>query len=68
MHRTGQFSKINKVTIKTLRYYDEMGILKPSFVDQENGYRYYTSEQLPELHKIMALTMYQFILQNRKQV
>lgn len=55
MYRIGQFSKINKVTIKTLRYYDEIEILKPSFVDQENGYRYYTSEQLPELHKIMAL-------------
>lgn len=55
MYRIGLFSKINKVTIKTLRYYDEMGILKPAFVDQENGYRYYTSEQLPELHKIIAL-------------
>ncbi len=55
MYRIGTFSKINRVTVKTLRYYDEIGILKPAFVDRENGYRYYTSEQLPELHKIMAL-------------
>lgn len=55
MYRIGLFSKINKVTIKTLRYYDEVGLLKPALVDEENGYRYYTSEQLPQLHKVMAL-------------
>lgn len=55
MYRIGLFSKINKVTVKTLRYYDETGLLKPAFVDEENGYRYYISEQLPALHKIIAL-------------
>lgn len=55
MYKIGMFSKINKVTVKTLRYYDEMGLLKPAFVDQFTGYRYYTSEQLPVLHKIIAL-------------
>ncbi len=55
MYRIGLFSKINKVTIKTLRYYDEAGLLKPAHVDNENGYRYYTSEQLPDLHRIIAL-------------
>lgn len=46
---------MTKVTIKTLRYYDEIGLLKPSFVDRENGYRYYGTDQLMELHKIIAL-------------
>lgn len=55
MYKIGLFSKINKVTVKTLRYYDEIGLLKPAFVDDENGYRYYTSSQLPILHKILAL-------------
>lgn len=55
MYRIGLFSKINKVTVKTLRYYDETGLLKPALVDRENGYRYYTSEQLPLLHKILAM-------------
>ncbi len=55
MYRIGMFSKINKVTVKALRYYDEAGLLKPAFVDKENGYRYYTSEQLPLLHKIIAM-------------
>ena len=55
VYRIGLFSKINKVTIKTLRYYDEVGLLKPAFVDEENNYRYYTSDQLPLIHKIIAL-------------
>ena len=55
MYRIGLFSKINKVTVKTLRYYDETGLLNPAYVDPENGYRYYTSTQLPRLHKIIAL-------------
>lgn len=63
MYRIGLFSKINKVTVKTLRYYDEAGLLKPAYVDEENGYRYYTSDQLPELHHIMALRQMGFSIE-----
>ncbi|WP_245612047.1 MerR family transcriptional regulator [endosymbiont 'TC1' of Trimyema compressum] len=55
LYRTGMFSKMNRVTIKALRYYDEIGLLKPAYIDEMTGYRYYTSEQLPIIHKIMAL-------------
>jgi DNA-binding transcriptional MerR regulator len=55
MYRIGVFSKISKTTIKTLRYYDEVGLLRPAYTDEENGYRYYTSDQLITLHKILAL-------------
>lgn len=55
LYRIGQFSKINRISVKTLRYYDETGILKPSYVDRENGYRYYTSGQLPQIHRVLAL-------------
>ena len=55
MYRIGLFSKINKVTVKTLRYYDKIGLLKPAYIDRENDYRYYISAQLPELHKIISL-------------
>lgn len=55
MYRIGEFSKITKTTIKTLRYYDETGLLKPSYVDQENGYRYYTTDQMLPLHHIVSL-------------
>ncbi len=54
MYLIGMFSKINRITTKTLRHYDEIGLLKPGFVDQETGYRYYTSDQLFRLHRIMA--------------
>ena len=39
MYRIGEFSKIGKVTVKTLRYYDEVGLLKPETVNQDTGYR-----------------------------
>lgn len=55
MYRIGMFSKLGKVTVKTLRHYDETGLLVPAFVDTENGYRYYTTGQLFRLGEIMAL-------------
>lgn len=55
MYKIGEFSKLAKTTVKTLRFYDESGLLKPAFVDPENGYRCYTTEQLVVLHQIMSL-------------
>ena len=55
MYQIGLFSKINHITTKTLRHYDELDLLKPEYVDYASGYRYYTSEQLPRLHRILAL-------------
>jgi len=54
MYRIGEFSKLAKTTVKTLRYYEREGILIPEFVD-ENGYRYYTSKQLLDLARIVHL-------------
>lgn len=42
----GKVSKLKNVSIKSLRYYDQIGILKPAFVNTETNYRYYTSDQL----------------------
>ena len=42
----GKVSKLKNVSIKSLRYYDQIGILKPAFVNTETNYRYYTNEQL----------------------
>ncbi|WDV44147.1 MerR family transcriptional regulator [Clostridiaceae bacterium M8S5] len=55
MYRIGLFSKMNRITTKTLRYYEKIGLLKPAYIDDETGYRYYTSNQLPKLHKIITL-------------
>lgn len=55
MYRIGEFSKIGKVTVKTLRYYDGVGLLKPDRVDENTGYRVYSTKQLLELHNIQSL-------------
>lgn len=55
MYRIGMFSKLGRVTVKTLHHYDDVGLLKPIFVDEENGYRYYGADQLFRLNEIMLL-------------
>lgn len=55
LYRIGMFANLNHVTIKTLRYYDEQDLLKPTYVDEENGYRYYSASQIADLHRILAL-------------
>jgi len=55
MIRIGDFSKLSRVSVKTLRYYDEVGLLKPIQVDRVTGYRYYEFDQLPQLYRILAL-------------
>ncbi|MCL2808421.1 MAG: MerR family transcriptional regulator [Coriobacteriia bacterium] len=52
MFRIGEFSKMSRTTIKALRYYDEIDLLKPEQVDEFTGYRFYSTHQLFELHKI----------------
>lgn len=55
MFQIGQFSKLTQVTIRMLRYYDEMGLLKPATIDQQSGYRLYAAAQIPTLNKIVYL-------------
>ena len=55
MIRIGDFSKLSRVTVKTLRYYDEVGLLHPAHVDVATGYRFYAHDQLPRLNRILAL-------------
>jgi effector-binding domain-containing protein len=55
MIRIGDFSKLSRISVKTLRYYDEMGLLKPVEVDPFTGYRLYEYSQLSTLNRILAL-------------
>jgi DNA-binding transcriptional MerR regulator len=55
MFKIGDFSKLSRVSVKTLRYYDELGLLEPAHVDHFTGYRYYSAGQLPRLNRILAL-------------
>lgn len=58
----GAFSKMSNVTTKTLRYYDEIGLIKPVFVNETNGYRYYAANQLETVLLISKLKWYGFSL------
>jgi DNA-binding transcriptional MerR regulator len=53
--KIGDFAKISQVTVKALRYYDEMGLIKPIEIEPHSGYRYYSFDQLPRLNRILAL-------------
>ena len=63
MLKIGDFSSLSQVSIKTLRYYDERGLLSPVHVDPETGYRYYSASQLSQLHRILALKDFGFSLE-----
>lgn len=54
MFKIGEFSRLSGTPAKTLRYYDEIGLLKPAQIDRFTGYRYYTADQLSRLHRILA--------------
>lgn len=68
MLRIGEFSKVAQVSIKTLRYYDRYGLLKPAWVDRFNGYRYYHIEQLTSLNRILALKELGFSLDQIQKI
>lgn len=55
MLKIGEFSRLVQVPVATLRYYDQIGLLKPLEVDRFTGYRFYSASQLPRLHRILAL-------------
>lgn len=50
----GAFSKRSRLSLKALRLYDEMALLKPAVVDPQNGYRYYGEDQI-ELARLIGL-------------
>lgn len=64
MYTRGQFSHIARISMKALRLYDEMGLLKPHRVDASNGYHYYNSTQLKEAARIQEWRRYGFSLQD----
>lgn len=51
----GEMSKLHNVPIKTLRYYDEIDLFKPDYVNPESGYRYYSYKQFESLNTIRYL-------------
>ncbi|WP_449603108.1 MerR family transcriptional regulator [Paenibacillus sp. Marseille-Q9583] len=64
----GEFSKICEVSTKTLRYYDEIGLIHPDEINPENGYRYYSIKQLTKMLFINRLKSYHFSLEEIKDI
>ncbi len=68
MYRIGEFSVLSKTTIKTLRYYEKEGLLIPSYIDNNNGYRFYETAQLLELSKVISLRQIGMTIDNIKEI
>lgn len=65
--RIGEFSKLTGVSIRTLRYYDDIDLFKPSEIDLFTNYRYYSEEQIEDLELIHKLKSVGFSLEEIKQ-
>ena len=63
VYKIGDFSNLVNISIRTLRYYDEIGLLKPEFVDKFTNYRYYTEDNVVEAQFITLLKEVGFTLQ-----
>ena len=62
MYKIGEFSKIVDIPVRTLRFYDEYGVLQPSEIDNYTGYRYYTEKDIKECKIIKLLKSVDFTL------
>jgi DNA-binding transcriptional MerR regulator len=68
MLKIGEFSKLCRVTVKTLRYYDEIDLLKPDLISRENGYRFYRPEKLAAVSEIQSLKDMGFSLEEISRI
>lgn len=68
LYKIGMFAQMNHITIKTLRFYEEQGLLLPAHVDGENGYRYYTMNQMADIQRVTALKQAGFTLDDIKLI
>ena len=55
MFKIGDFSRLTRVSIRMLRHYDEIGLLKPQLIDNFTGYRFYSVDQIPRLNRVLVL-------------
>ncbi|WP_338752756.1 MerR family transcriptional regulator [Bacillus sp. FJAT-52991] len=67
MYSIGQFSKICEVPVKTIRYYSDIDLLVPSYIDPETNYRYYDHDKIQVMKKIKLLKSCQFTLAEIKE-
>ncbi|MED1799211.1 MerR family transcriptional regulator [Brevibacillus porteri] len=68
MFKISEFAKISQVSVKTLRYYDQVHLLKPAHTDKFSGYRYYSADQMFQLNRILAYKELGFSLDQIRQM
>ncbi|KOR24526.1 MerR family transcriptional regulator [Clostridium sp. FAM 1755] len=68
MYTIGQLALILKISTRTLRHYDDIGLLKPYSINKQNGYRYYEQEQLGLAKNIIKLKEYGLSLEEIKEI
>ncbi|RGD74530.1 MerR family transcriptional regulator [Anaerofustis stercorihominis] len=66
MIKIGRFSKLSLVSVRMLRHFDKLDLLKPTYVDEESGYRYYDESQLIKVSNIILLQKMGFSLSDIK--
>ncbi|MEU7586565.1 MerR family transcriptional regulator [Micromonospora sp. NPDC049230] len=55
MFTIGDFARLGRVSVRMLRHYDSIGLLRPAAVDRHTGYRFYRADQLRRLNRVIAL-------------
>src|SRR6185295_2709055 len=68
MLKIGDYARLCQLPVKTLRYYDDLGLITPTHVDAFTGYRYYSVDQLPRLNRLLALKDLGFSLEQIARV
>ena len=63
-----EFADFTGVSVRTLHYYDEIGLLKPATIDKDNGYRYYNNESTERMFEIIFLRELDFSLKSIKDI
>ena len=63
-----EFAKLVSVSVRTLHYYDEIGLLKPAFVDEQNGYRFYDETSLERMQEILFYRELDFELKSIAEI
>lgn len=67
-YRIGEFSKIVRISIKGLRFYHQQGLLHPSSIDRDSGYRYYSDECIPKAYLILRLRDLEFSIKEIAEI
>ena len=63
-----EFAELTGVSVRTLHYYDEIGLLKPSYVDEQNGYRFYDETSLERMQEILFYRELDFSLKSIAEI